>query len=351
MIANSKFKLHLPGLNNSLNHQHSILAADLGEETSIVAYFTVQDNCIYLQKEEIVTTHHYENFEALVQHFITNHSITTLDRIVVSLPGFVLNGKSKPKRLHWELDAIDLKSKLGVERVCLINDIEAAAYGLTGITDEQLIPIFEPKSSTTKGNMAVIAPGNGLGEAGLFFDGEHLRPFATEGGHCEFSPRTTTEVEFYQFLNHIYGIVTWEHVLSKHGMYNIYRFLRDVKRHPEPEWLQEHLCKGDFCQQLYAAATEDNVSIGQITIETYLEFLAREASSLALKLKATGGLVLAGELPLLLKKHISWQSFYDKFKISDKMENLLKEIPIHIATNPKISLYGAAYFAAFSESK
>jgi glucokinase len=349
MLANSKFKLHLPGLKNSANNHRSILVADLGEETSILGYFTIKDGCVFLEKEETVNTHDYSNFENLATQFMSNNALTGVTRIIISLPGFVLHGKSNPNRLNWELDASELKEKLKVEKICLLNDLEAAAYGLAGISDKQLLTIYEPDNTNPKGNMAIIAPGNGLGEAGLFYDGKHLRPFATEGGHCEFSPRTNTEVEFYQFLNHIYGIVTWEHVLSKHGLYNIYRFLRDVKRHPEPTWLNERLCTGDFCQQLYLAATEEEVPICQITIETYLEFLAREASSLALKLKTTGGLVLAGELPLLLKKHISWKSFYNKFKISDKMESLLTEIPIHLATNHKLSLYGAAYYAAFSE--
>ena len=351
MIANSKFKLHLPGLNDSRNQENSVLVADLGEENTTIGYFSVKNNCIFLEKEESVKTQNFANFEALIQNFITNHQLQKIDRIVASIPGFVLNGKSKPNRLNWELNANQLKEKLNVQRVCLINDLEAAAYGLAGITDEHLETIFQPTNKNNRGNMAILAPGNGLGEAGLFWDGNYLHPFATEGGHCEFSPRTNTEVEFYQFLNHIYGIVTWEHVLSKHGMYNIYRFLRDVKRHPEPDWLTEHLSKGDFCEQLHAAAIDLDVSICKITIETYLEFLAREANSLALKLKATGGLVLAGDLPLLLKKHSSWQNFYEKFKISDKMENLLQEIPIHIVHHSQLSLFGAAYFAAFSKNE
>lgn len=57
-------------------------------------------------------------------------------------------------------------------------------------------------------------PRTGLGEAGLFWDGKALRPFATEGGHSEFSPRNKTEVEFYEYLNSIYGIVSWETVIS-----------------------------------------------------------------------------------------------------------------------------------------
>ncbi|MBS1573523.1 MAG: glucokinase [Bacteroidetes bacterium] len=349
MIANSKFKLFLPGLNNNQNNHNRLLVVDLGMPISKVGLFQVVDGSILLQKEEEVQTKQYDNFVEMIRNFVTQNSISNIDRIIASVPGFVLHGKSITNNLNWVIDAQEIKENFSVESVYLINDLEAAAYGLAGITDEKLITVFQPEVESSNGNMAVIAPGHGLGEAGLYYDGEFLRPFATEGGHCEFSPRTTIEVEFYQFLTDIYGIVTWENVLSKKGLYNIFRFLRDVKRHPEPDWLQEYLNNGDFSQQLYNAATEREVAICQITIETYVEFLAREANSLALKLKTTGGLILSGDMPLLLLKHKSWEGFYDKFKISDKMEGLLKEIPIHIVNDTKISLYGAAYFGAFSE--
>lgn len=351
MLANSKFKLFLPGLHLQENNHKTILVIDLGASISKIALFEVVDGSILSQKSDEVQTLQFNNFQEMVSHFLQKHSIDKMDKIIASVPGFVLHGKSISNNLKWELDSQQIKDNFAVEKVFLINDLEAAAYGLAGITDQQLATIFQPDIEDISGNMAILAPGNGLGEAGLYFDGDSLRPFATEGGHCEFSPRTNTEVEFYQFLSHIYGIVSWENVLTKKGLFNIYRFLRDVNRHPEPDWLQEHLSNGDFSEQLYIAATEKQVGICQIAIETYLEFLAREANSLALKMKTTGGLILAGDLPLMLLKHNGWDNFYDKFKISDKMENLLKEIPIHIVTEPKISLYGAAYFAAFSEGK
>jgi glucokinase len=228
----------------------------------------------------------------------------------------------------------------------MLNDQEAAAYGIGLLEDTELEDI-RFGGHLENGNVAIIAPGNGLGEAGYFFDGKYLRPFATEGGHSEFSPRTNVEVEFYQFLNNLYGIVSWESVLSKSGLFNIYRFLRDVKRHPESENLAERLNKGNFVETLYKSATEEDEMISKIALDTFLEFLAREANSLTLKLKATGGLILAGDIPQMLVNYIDKDKFYQKFKISDKMEAMLQNIPIYLVKSKSTSINGVALYTAY----
>ena len=48
--------------------------------------------------------------------------------------------------------------------------------------------------------MAVVAAGTGLGEAILFWDGQQYHPLASEGGHCDFAPRTDQEIELLRYL-------------------------------------------------------------------------------------------------------------------------------------------------------
>ena len=105
----------------------------------------------------------------------------------------------------------------------------------------------------------------------------------------------------------------------------------------------------EFSNVLYSSAVEDNEQICTIAINTFLEFLAREANSLVLKLKATGGLLIGGELPILFKDYIDNKRFYDKFMISDKMDRLLKGIPIYLLVNEKMIMNGAATYAGFSQ--
>src|SRR5690606_4672811 len=127
----------------------------------------------------------------------------------------------------------------GIDRVVIINDLEATAYGLAGLTPEDVATLFD-NGTGQSGNMTILAPGTGLGEAGILCDGETYRPFATEGGHSDFAPRNELDLELQTYLKNEYDIVSWEHVISGPGIYRIYRFLRDVKGYKEPTWLTEN---------------------------------------------------------------------------------------------------------------
>lgn len=350
MVSNTKFPLFLPGVRKDSNQNISIISADVREAETVLAFYTVSGEKAESTVEKSYETTAFASFSDIVKLFVEEHQLSEINRIAVAVPGPVIHDQGISIRLPWILDKAEIAAGTGVSDIFLLNDLEAMAYGLADVTDKDLLTIYESENRTT-GNVAILAPGSGLGEAGLFYDGKFLRPFATEGGHSEFSPRTTVEVEFYQFLNKIYGIVSWENVLSKNGLFNIFRFLRDEKRHPQSERLIERLKAGrDFSTVIYESAMEDQEQISTIALNTYLEFLAREANSLALKLKATGGLLLGGELPLLLKEYIDKERLYQKFMISDKMERVLRDIPIYMLLNKKMILAGAAYYAAFSEN-
>jgi len=346
MNLNPKFPIYLPGVKNAGNDNMSIIGANLREDVTTLGYYISGNGAIEVKVQQDYPTKEYASFSEILKKFMQDNGLENVKRFGMAVPGPVLNGKSSPERLGWDLNLEEYAGDFGFEKAEMLNDQEAAAYGMALLEDNDLEPIYS-SGHLEKGNVAILAPGNGLGEAGYFFDGKYLRPFATEGGHSEFSPRTNVEVEFYQFLNNIYGIVSWENVLSKTGLFNIYRFLRDVKRHPEPEGLAERLSKGNFVQELYKAAVEEDVMICKIALDTFLEFLAREANNLTLKLKATGGLFLSGDIPQEIRAYVNKDKFYEKYKISDKMEGMLKNIPIYLVKQNHIALNGIALYTAY----
>lgn len=348
MESINKFNLFLPGISNEHNDNITLIAADIREDRTDVGYFHSDKGKVILKKECSYSTQDFDSFSEIIKQFVKENALENIARIAVAVPGPVIGNMSKPQRLPWKLDAEEIKNQTKIEKVFLINDLESSAYGLENVEDHYFFPIHKSVNSTP-GNMAVLAPGNGLGEAALFWDGKYLRPFATEGGHCEFSPRTNDEVEFYQFLQKIYGIVSWETVLSKSGLFNIYRFLRDVKRQKQPDWLTKEIDSGNFMEAVINGALENKDRICTMTIDTFLIFLAREANSLVLKMKATGGLLLSGELPAILHHFLNNKKFYKNFIISDKMEMILKDIPIYLVKDDKTIINGAAVYAAFGE--
>ncbi|WP_326982793.1 glucokinase [Chryseobacterium sp. MYb264] len=346
MNLNPKFPLYLPGVQNGNNDNVSIIGANLREDVTTVGYFISGNGGLEVKIQNNYPTKEFSSFSDILKKFIQDNNLENVKRLGMAVPGPVIDGRSAPARLGWNLEVEDFKKDFGFERVEMLNDLEASAYGMGLLEDSDLDPIYT-SGQLEKGNVAILAPGNGLGEAGYFFDGKYLRPFATEGGHSEFSPRTNVEVEFYQFLNNIYGIVSWENVLSKTGLFNIYRFLRDVKRHPEPEWLADRFANGNFAEELYKAAIEEDVLICKITLDTFIEFLAREANNLTLKLKATGGLLISGDIAQTIREYINKDKFYEKYKISDKMEDMLRNIPIYLIKTKHTGLNGIVLYTAY----
>lgn len=348
MDTKNKFNLFLPGISSETNDNVSLIAADLRDEKTVVGLYTAENRKVFLKIEKTYDTKEFSSFSDIVNQFISENSLDNISKIAVAVPGPVIGGKSAPARLPWKLDADEIKNNTKIEDVFLINDLEASAYGLEHVAEENFVKIHD-SGNFAPGNAVLLAPGDGLGEAALFWDGSFLRPFATEGGHCEFSPRTNDEVEFYSFLQKIYGIVSWESVLSKGGLFNVYRFLRDVKRQVQPEWLTQEIEAGNFTEAIIRGAIDKRDRICTMTIETFLVFLAREANSLVLKMKATGGLFLSGEIPVMLEQFLNNSKFYKNFIISDKMENILKDIPIYLVKDEKTIINGAAVYAAFSK--
>src|SRR5205823_14101087 len=123
---------------------------------------------------------------------------------------------------------------IGAPHAKLLHDLAAAAYGMRHLKPDELVPLNPAKPAIRQGNVAVIAAGTGLGEGMLYFDGQRHNPLASEGGHCDFAPRTDVEIELLRYLRDKFkGHVSYERVLSGPGYMNVYEFLRDKGYHPE----------------------------------------------------------------------------------------------------------------------
>jgi glucokinase len=60
-------------------------------------------------------------------------------------------------------------------------------------------------------------------------------------------------------------------------------------------------------------------------------------------------LLIAGDIPQMVREYIDKDKFYEKFKISDKMEEMLRNIPIYLVKQNHTALKGALYTAYYQE--
>ena len=345
-----KFPLYLPQIENPANNNLSILAADVGGTKTNIAQFVSQNGKMVLQLEETYTTNHHNSLTEIILDFIKKNNFEKPDRISIGAAGPVVNGTCHTTNIKFKIDVTELSRDLQINKVYLINDLEATAFGMTEMDDEFMVTMRNGNPSIG-GHIAILAPGTGLGEACLFWDGKYLRPMPSEGGHSEFAPRTDVEFELVKFLQKTYGeIIVWERLVSGPAIYKIYEFLRDVKGYEEQAWLTQKLAKAkDKSAVISETAMSGLCTTCVLAMEMLVDFMARRANNMVLNYKATGGLILAGGIPPRIYNFINKDKIEESFLKCDEMEPLLAGIPIYLNLNSKTALYGAAYYGAFSE--
>lgn len=328
--------------NNAAGKSAILLAGDVGGTKTNLALFKSDGNQAALLHEAQYKSNDYKNLIELTDTFLRN-APSFPGSMCFGVAGPVLNGVAKLSNINWEIKSDEISGHFKIKNVHLINDLEANAYGLAMLNEKDVVTIH-PGDVAARGNAAVIAPGTGLGEAGLYWDGNYYHPFATEGGHSDFAARDEFDFDLYNFLHQQFGHVSWERVICGPGIVNIYQFLRDKKKIDEPVWLKEEIAKGDA-----PAVISRHVSDSEIckeTLQIFIRLLAYESANLVLKLKATGGLYIGGGIAPQIVSLFENNAFYSSFCQSGRLNFLLEKVPVKIILNPRTALLGAAFYAA-----
>jgi glucokinase len=325
-----------------------ILAGDIGGTNTRLALFHFEGKPLKLVVMEIFPSTKYESLDAIVQSFVELHK-PSVEYACFGVAGPVKHGRSETSNLSWVVDAHQLASQLGLERVELINDLEASAYGIPLLESKDLVILNEGESDPI-GTAALIAAGTGLGEAGLHWEGDHYQPLPSEGGHADFAPRNVLETELFLYLLNQYGHVSFERVLSGPGLHNIYRFLREKGRVEEPDWITDQMRYEDPSAVITRVALDGSCELCVRALDMFVSIYGAEAGNLALKLKATGGVFVGGGIAPKIIQKLKDSTFMKAFVEKGRMKFLLEAIPVRVILNDKLGLLGAARFASLGIS-
>jgi glucokinase len=325
-----------------------ILAGDIGGTNSRLGFFVKRGERLERVVEETFASREHANLETLVKRFVSAHNLP-VDVACFGVAGPVKNGRSQAVNLAWSVDAQQLAHELHIPTVKLLNDLEACAYGIAVLDPEDFV-LLNRGTPDASGNAAVIAAGTGLGEAGLYWDGQQHRPFACEGGHNSFAPTDPVQIELLAHLMREFGHVSWERVLSGPGLHNIYRFLRDTGRGEEPAWLTHEMQRHDPPVVITQAALAGTSPLCEQALDLFVSLYGAEAGNVALKLMATGGVYVAGGIAPKIIKKLNDSRFIEAFIAKGRLRPLLQDIPVHVIMNNKTALLGAARFAMLQQS-
>jgi glucokinase len=326
-----------------------ILAGDIGGTNTRLALFKKDEHGFVSIAEEKFSSQAFDDLSEIVQIFLADKHCE-VEQACFGVAGPIEGEIVDITNLSWNINANHVKQLFGHDQVSLINDLEANAYGLRELKEEDFVVLNEGEANPT-GNGAILSAGTGLGEAGLYFDAQtnSLRPFATEGGHTDFAPRNDLEIELFRFLLVKFGRVSSERIISGTGLVNIYEFLRDTKREIEPAWLAEEIKSSDAGAIISEAAMNQRAAICEKTLEIFVYLYGAEAGNLGLKMKATGGVFVGGGIAPKILSKLQEPNFLESFLNKGRMRPLLEKMPLRVVLNDKAALLGAAHFAFYKQ--
>ena len=328
-----------------------ILAGDIGRTHTRLALFDRLRGELRLVADRQYRSQSYAGLSEIVSMFL-EEGPNNVDSACFGVAGPVLNGRVSATNLAWRVDARALSKLLDIEAIWLINDLEAQAYALGGLRSEDFAQLnlnAPGKPSAAVGNAALIAPGTGLGEAGLHWDGTSHHPFASEAGHADFAPRTELEIDLLRYLTSKFKRVSYERVLSGPGLLNIYGFLRDSGREQEPGWLHEEFAhSSDPAKTITQHALAAKARICEWTLEIFVAVLGAEAGNAALRFMATSGVFIGGGIAPNILPKLQEVGFVETFVAKGRLRPMLEIIPLSVVLNGKSGLIGAARCAVLN---
>ena len=316
----------------------NILAADIGGTKSWLCLAKVDEKGKQdVLFEQLYQSQDFTNATHLLEHFLQEASTVSLKvslkislkihRMCLALPGVVTDRKAGLTNLDWQLDADHLALKFSIDQVTFINDFEAAALGVSTLTQKDLI-ILNKAQAEEKAVRVVTGAGTGLGLAWLNYAHGGYRANATEGGHIDFAPVTTQQVDLLKFLMKDYEHVSYERILSGEGLQHIYRFLNSGTR-------------GNISPSEITASAEQGYKLAQESLDLFVEIYAAYIGNLAVLFKPAGGIYIAGGIASKILPWMQSAEFLSAYFYKGRMRKVAESTPVYLINNNRLGLQGA----------
>ena len=277
----------------------------------------------------------HRTFSDAVAWFLAQHRSQGLTGAVVAGAGPVRDNHCALTNSSWVIDGAELKKTLQLSWVEVINDFEALAWALPGLTATDLSPIGS--GIVLPGAPAVVlGPGTGLGVACLA--GSAVAPIVigSEGGHCTLPGTSDREDAIIRRLRSRVGHVSAERVLSGGGLVNLYETIADLDRVQIPR---------RDAHEISRAAIEGHCPICLKALELFCGFLGAFAGDVVLTFGARGGVYIAGGIVPHFVGFLARSKFREHFEAKGRLSQYVSTVPTYVINHEDPAFLGLAVLA------
>ena len=296
-----------------------ILVADLGATN---ARFCITEDSLSFSHEASYQINDYESIEKLCWAYISDKGLNGLNKAVIGVAAPILSDHVSFVNANLEFSIKKLEENLFSEGLIVVNDLELQAYAIFNLQSEDLTYIGRKRLS--EGPMILVAPGTGLGLAGIIGD----TVISTEAGHINISDKVLKpdlKKIMDRFIRENKRAPTYEDFLSGKGISYFYDTLSEGSE----------LC---FSNEEILSNRENKHCLQSINLLNYL--LSSYLRCVALVWGSHGGVLLSGSIVNSLVLEEDYQEFRDTFEDSDTMKNFMQSTPLAIVRLNDIGFAG-----------
>lgn len=231
----------------------------------------------------------------------------------------------------WKFTRKDLAKALNNIPVQVINDFSAIAWSIPELKPFEWHQIGGLESRPDK-PIAILGPGTGLGVCTLVPIEGGYKVVDGEGGHIDFAPVTSREVDILVELQKRYPRVSVERLLSGSGIVNIYQSLCAI---------ENTFVSYQSPHEITEAAIETEDELAKEALSIFCRVLGSMASNLALISNARGGVYIAGGIVLRFLEFIQSSDFRLRFEDKGRFRSYVEHIPVRVILKQHLGLFGA----------
>lgn len=313
-----------------------VLAADVGGTHARIGLLRARPSA--QPPLEMLAGHVYDcakwpGLGEILQDFLAHHADGRghIARCALAVAGYLRGDELVSENLRWPVRISELRERLQLNRLDIVNDFEALARGTRFLSANDSVAVIEARGTT--GPTVVVGPGTGLGCAVLLPNGDAPLVMPSEAGHVALAPGNEREIEVLRRLGHDRGYVHTGYVLSGPGLVNLYRVLADIEGtsaiHAEPAAVS-------------AAAMAGDDPLARETLSTFCAMLGSFAGDLAVMFKAGGGVYLAGGILPFIRDFLLASEFRARFLNKGVMREFLSAVPVRLIEHGQLGVMGAA---------
>jgi glucokinase len=272
----------------------------------------------------------YENFCDSLLEFLHDNGDPYLAGAAFSTSGWEVDGHVDLVHYGFTLSRDVLRALLDVQGISLVNNFVAKALSIPSLKEHEYVKVCGG-AAIPEQVIAILGPAQGFGGALLAPDGMgRWTASHCEGGHADFAPCNSLEIEILKLMMAKYGHVSRERAVSIPGLVELWQCLSALENDSGPAPAVEEILTLAYADEARA----------QKALQVQTELFAGTASDYALIMGARGGIYLSGDLLDLMGDLFDHEIFARRFYDKGRVSSYVRDIPVFQVIVPDIEIIG-----------